>query len=434
MKKVLSIFGTCVVTDVFLHATNDSKMEYLIRNNAYQINPISVVDERKIEFLADLSIDGRWERSKKSLEMDINKDLFEIFESKRSDYLVIDLASFIFPVLQILDVNGNEIGLITWTPENRKYNEQKIINKILQSGYSYNILNSETYSNTLPKIIKKFCDKISKIWSANRVILINVKPVNQFISSGGELLKIPNAKSLSFYELMNKAFELFCAFLPGIHIINPLIPMFSSYDAMWGKAEFHAHKIYYDYVYECINKITEFNNDDSGLELLKDDYSKIMFELYQKSISKLLDKYYSSRRIAAFEIKRHQAAHVSDNYLNDINHYYNRYIPPSNSHGEYFDLLHTKTLNDFTEEIIGNTDIILLVSVCDSADKYYSNWIKREKLGLKKNLLIHEAYIAIIDGNGHVIEDFMQNGACHYSGEILVQDRYYWGGKRNKVY
>ena len=425
MKKSLTVFGACVSTDTFLHAINDNKMDFLIKNTAYQISPVTAIEKIPADFLMDFSPKGRFERTNSSFLSDVRKDFFNSCRLRKTDYLVIDFVATYFPILQIFDAVNDDVMVLTHGIEIKNHIEVDLYAFLQEKGLKYKLIPAIEYYELyrdIDSVINEFASICKEIWGQERIIVIHTISCKKFFTRKGTVGNVNISKQND--DIIEKCFKKFVELCPKVHVIEPLDNMVSSFDSMWGVGPFHAHKLYYQYVYDCVDKITDEydrNIEDKEVAQLREHYSSLLNEKLMQAYDTTVEKYERLFIESSFFINQHDNSRIilGNSYIQN-------------------ELRQAKSLNEYVDKLCKekNQGLLMFLSVRDSANKYWADFVTRGLLGIRTDVKFHMSYIAIVDiDQCECYEAYNEKAEkVSYHFEMVLKDNNYLTNQMEKYF
>lgn len=286
-EKRISVIGSCVCRDLFEKASDN----YTFHTDIRFSSPISMlskpVDFVKADFdcfIKDVpTVNGKW--YKKNLINDINKTAFDALKERHGDYLILDFAESRIPIAEISWSNKENTLLVTNSVSFRAHYNASFLKNILKDT-SISIHNPLSYSNEeWQKVIKEFASRLLTLFDEEKIILIKNMPARYFVNAKGVLRPYYSKDHFDsvclcdlLLERLNKDFIETC---PKCKVIE--IPPYAigSQKHKWGNHPFHFTEVYYDYLFKCVDAIT--NNNDN-LSMIYEKYSKLFKQEYDEAI------------------------------------------------------------------------------------------------------------------------------------------------------
>jgi len=291
LKNHISIFGVCCTRDVFgFHG--DTEGGYIIDSCiGGGISPISAVSSptsEDSELFRDqvLRISTYSNFVKRNSYFNLVKNWMPFLTRKKSDYLVIDMGSMRFPLMQ-----NKSDDKEFFTLNDRKLLE-KMVPQCFQGGYrEVDILSFDEATYCL--YMDKFLDIIKQQYNSSQIILIELQAVQIGITDEYEKVFGYNRKiqeTIKMFNLrMEKAYYYVKEKLNGCHYIEFPMNVISNKNHKWKKGVLHYVDEWYDYVYEAINIVTsdiyDYREERKKLDQLKHYYAEMMWKKYREEIT-----------------------------------------------------------------------------------------------------------------------------------------------------
>ena len=128
----------------------------------------------------------------------------------------------------------------------------------------------DTILKCMQEYAKWITDKLG--YSQNRIILIKNKMANQY-SDGKYLYNFDEQEYINrMNQILDKMYNILETLLPNCYVIDFIQGVYGDYFHKWGLFPLHFCTEYYDYLYECIDKISNKSIENNAAEK----------ELYQK--------------------------------------------------------------------------------------------------------------------------------------------------------
>lgn len=197
MKKTVSIIGCCVSRNIFY--TPQCQAVFEVDNYAFQITPYSMFDEPlNVPYDKLCEVEKR-PFARKTLDYNINKNIFQDFENKKSDYIVVDLMACSFILSEVGFNNKKTIvrmGQGVNSLENMKSNKWFADNE-----FSYKLRRfSEIDSNYVKEGLDKFIEWISSVYRREQVVVCRPYIPYKYIDNNLNVVSYPESKIKCFEE------------------------------------------------------------------------------------------------------------------------------------------------------------------------------------------------------------------------------------------
>lgn len=280
-KKVLNIYGSCILRDTFGMHEDDGG--YIINKYVRIPNPISLVTNSPLynvnEEIDDKCFVGVCESLKKYQILELRKHVFDYIGGD-SDYLIIDCVEFRRNLLYFPEIDGilSEID------------DEKLLNRYIDRKYiptDYKIINPlEIEKEQLYKYLKEFCDKFLSLYKKEKIILFEIEPVE--FHYDGKTIHAFNSKEYELAKEHNErikvCFDFVKKYMQGCHIVEFPKGVLGDTNHKWGKKPLHYTSEYYDYAKNAVDIITNnfVNNEEKKLQNLKEKYEKLIEDKYRK--------------------------------------------------------------------------------------------------------------------------------------------------------
>lgn len=292
-EKRITVIGSCVCRDLFEKASDnytfhtDFRFFSLI---SMLSKPVGFIKADFDCFVKDVkTVNGKW--YKKNLINDINKTAFNALKERHGDYLVLDFAESRISLAEIAWPNKAETLLVTNSVSFREHYNASLIKNIFK-GTTVTMHNPLQYTDEeWNKSVEIFAAKIKELFNEEKIILIKNMPARYFVNSKGALRPYYSKDHFDsvmlcdlLLEKLNKHFIEVC---PKCNVIE--IPPYAigSQKHKWGNHPFHFTETYYDYLFECVDSIT--------------DGKKNLSEIYNKYSSLFRQEYDNAVKTAATE-------------------------------------------------------------------------------------------------------------------------------------
>ena len=288
-EKRITVIGSCVCRDLFEKVSDNYSFHTDIRFSSpisMLAKPLGFVKADFDSFIKDVpTVNGKW--YKKNLINDINKTAFAALEDRHGDYLVLDFAESRIPLAEISWPNKSETLLVTNSVSFRAHYNASFNRNILK-GTKLSIHNPLQYSDEEWKqAVEEFANRILKLFKEEKIILIKNMPARYFVNSKGALRPYyskDHFDSVMLCDLLlNKLNKYFLDVCPKCNVIE--IPPYAigSQKHKWGNHPFHFREAYYDYLFKCVDLITNDGNKGE-LSNIYNEYSAIFKKEYDEAV------------------------------------------------------------------------------------------------------------------------------------------------------
>lgn len=403
----ISIYASSISRDVFKRYDSDNR--YNIKRYLSDISPLSLFGEKNIfssqyDNIMKINAPNFSAFSKRNFILDINKTGFDYLFEEETDYFVLDLAVIRFCLYFAKEKN---IYFTQSVPVSKIYNNAE---NILQIENPEVIKPTDISEENLEKCLKEMCDQILFHYSVDKIILLQVLPAKYAVYKNFLInMSEQNFKQdyiSSYPEIISMAYDFCSKYLSGCWCIELDERAFIS-DVLHHYSYHPLHYIneIYKYYYDAILIITnqtingekkksqllQLKNEvenliDTRLTTLNTDCTKIIFNL--KSFN-WAEKYDLSSRMY---LEVFGQRYASINYLGIIQKQYGLNILKTPE-----ELLNSNNLNEYITFISKNRDYVVLLSVRDTANRYWNKFTTKNLLGLKCDLSSEwrKSYVAI---------------------------------------
>ena len=289
MATSFNILGICVLRDIFSHHPNDGG--YKINQYVNSFPPL-FIHENGIS--VDIDRYNKTDTSdivsnfiKRSILFNVNRTVFDYVESKKSDYILIDMG------LARVDYYILENGQYCFGGYRSLYDRMSskgLFPKIIQAKPFNFLSTAEIKERTIA-----YCKKIKSLYDINKIILFEIKNSTLLYDSKKESISSFDPAAVRKAYLQNEFIE-FCFSvarkeLQGCHVVYmPKNVVCDAYHPL-KKGLLHFTQEYYDYGLESINIITKNmprDEEEKALNALRKDteelYAKKYFSALEKSI------------------------------------------------------------------------------------------------------------------------------------------------------
>ena len=277
--KDVTVIGSCVCRDLF--ETDSGNYEFL--TDIRFSSPISMLAERVdgVEvgfnnFIKNVkTVNGKW--YKKNLINDINKTAFDALYERHGEYLILDLAESRISIAKITWEDREKSLLVSNSVSFREHYKCSLSKNVFKKT-KITVINPLDYDIDFWEVtIKKFAEKITSLFSENKIILIKNMPAKYYKDNNGNLMPYYSGNHFDSIVLCDillpKLYDLFIKECPKCNIIE--IPPFAIglQSHKWGNHPFHFVPSYYEYLLKCVNSIIFDNN--KNLDSLYSEYKNI---------------------------------------------------------------------------------------------------------------------------------------------------------------
>lgn len=280
MKTSVNILGCCVSRDVF--GFQEDNGGYDIRQYLNWISPLLVFERRvplnreKMEALDVSAVGPAW--GKKCILHDMERTYLEYIKSKKSDYLIVDMANSRYDIVKFKD---GSMGT---------YSNVYIIDMMSDHGVCPEIESIDGCDSiSIEKIkeaIKNIANFIRQNYPVERVILLELKESFVFFDATSDsIYRYEDINTIYKHnKMMHFCFSLLKKELGGgVNIIYLPENIVCNRHHFWGNEPLHYTNEYYDYCFRAINLIINSDNIDNVnkcLEIMRNDCSDIYRKKY----------------------------------------------------------------------------------------------------------------------------------------------------------
>ena len=284
----ISILGTCVCRDIFGLHTDDGG--YIIDRFVQSISPFSIVNSIKGKVDADetkkalISFDKIPNFYKKCMFLEYQGKVWSYLAEKKSDYLLMDLGCARYDLHSIRGGYFSPDMLDLTAKRNQTQLMKTVFGEIYVSDLEDPL---EWEDEKFFSGLDIFIDNLKCIYPEEKIILLEIKPVYQFVFGDAVRCSSSTFEMYKKWEKrIDKAFIYVKRKLKKAHIIRFPITTVGNLRHKWGLNGLHYIDAYYDYALKAINIITSQHSDSvkENLEILLYDYTHILWEDYNKSI------------------------------------------------------------------------------------------------------------------------------------------------------
>lgn len=220
MKKSVSIIGSCISRNIFY--TPQCQEVFDVDNYAFQMIPYSMFDEPWNVPYDILSEMEKRPFVKKTLFYNINKNVCQEFENKKTDYIVVDLLACSM-ILSEMCLNNKKtivrIGQGLNSLESMKNNKWFIDN-----GFSYKLRNfSEIDYNYIINGLDKFIEWISSIYRKEQIVICRPYLPHKYIDENMNVVSYSESKIKCFKaesSNINELTEYLISKLKGCKVLD----------------------------------------------------------------------------------------------------------------------------------------------------------------------------------------------------------------------
>jgi hypothetical protein len=223
-KNDVDIHGSCVSRDILNYDYNNELTlgKYLARSSF-----VSAVAEPFPEEI-DLNIASPWQ--KRTVEIDLKKELFKQLSDDNANYLLIDFID------ERLALMKYENSIITISDELKNSNFQDLF-----QGETINKFNLE--KSIWKRSMKEYLEKLLKIYKEEKIIIHETYFVDSYITKNGEI-KSFHENQIAYNKQINALLEEYYNHienkLPNANIINIIENYNLAYeDHIWGNQPVH---------------------------------------------------------------------------------------------------------------------------------------------------------------------------------------------------
>ena len=266
----VTIFGSCISRDVFNYI---DKNIMVVKTNIQRNAIKSIWSEALPQNLVnDAPGNSSW--ANRMLRISCLKHLTEVIRTAPTDYIMLDLYEERLPIYQLTIENKTillpKYGGTEWLVGQLKYNDAKVLN-----GWDFS-------DDFLTENVKKTIDYLLQFYKQEQIIINEAYLLKEYIEDNLNICPMPNQSYIDRINLhLEKMYDLVKSFLPNAHIIKmPKNTLAEKYH-IWGLANVHAERSFYEYVAESVGVIAGFNktNSQEGLYLCRDRENSIRKEL-----------------------------------------------------------------------------------------------------------------------------------------------------------
>jgi len=405
MKASLSLFGTCVADNIFYYMGMAGKNEFLIRNRWFQVNPVSLVTGAAIHGLRDFQPRDGWHMKVTSAEMDIRKDFAERIQKKKADYLVMDLTSCDFELLEIREKNASEAGYLSWRFGVASNNAQEIYRILREQGATYSVKQMKALEGVVnfEEAIGKWLRILLSAYDEDRIILIDASLARYGIRLDKTYDIFYEGPAVNPY--WDRAFRVIKDRAPGCHIISRLPLVLADAGHFMNVGALHYHEKYYEYLYRAIEIITDRSDrtqEQERLQALAAEYTGIMDGIRERGVEELMRKWRRERMTVSYALMlERNLIGGGISYLEKLRSFYQIDVAAPLSVA-----YEVKNLNEYVECIVREArGYVLFLAVCNSVGGAWEDFKTRSCLGLKVDLAKKNrvSYAAVVDVEEQIV-------------------------------
>lgn len=277
--KTISVIGSCACRDLF---EKDNGENFSFHTDFRFMSPISMLSS-PVDFIhADYDsfvkdvkvVNGKWYR--KNLLNDINKTAFKALHENHGEFLVLDFAESRISLAEISWPNKEDKLLVSYSTSFRAHYNASFKKNIFKD-INIRITNPLSYDDECwKKTIKEFSNELKSIFQEEKIILIKNMPATSFVDYEGMLRPYYSRDHFNSILLCNLLLEKLNRFFidccPRCSVIEIPDHALGYQKHKWGNHPFHFTEIYYDYLLECVKKIT---SEDKNIDSIYEKYSAL---------------------------------------------------------------------------------------------------------------------------------------------------------------
>ena len=249
-RKICNIIGSCVTRDVFELEDNDSfNVNCYVGRNGIISSCMAPIDT---QMLYNPNDKIGWEN--RMVLCDMSKSMFRLLADKSSEWLIIDLIDERFGLLEV-----KTSVLTTYITYSQVLQRSPYLNMVIKDK-RYTVMDQDDISDFLIKeMFKQFCEKVSHLYPAEKIIIHKAYPVFKYRALDGEIkdfnhgdviLKYRNRLS-KYYNLLEENFG------NKVYTIEMPDNTIGDESHKWGLASTHFTKDYYEYILQQMKNIIQ---------------------------------------------------------------------------------------------------------------------------------------------------------------------------------
>lgn len=268
----ITVFGSCISRDVFNYI---DKNIMVVKTNIQRNAIKSIWSDALPQYLiADAPNNTSW--ANRMLRISCLKHFTDVIRSEPSDYIMLDLYEERLPIYNINIENKTillpKYGATEWLVEHFKFGDIKT-------------LNCWDFSDDfLIKNVKTTIDFLLQFYKQEQIIINEAYLLKEFIDDDLSIGFMPNHGYIDKINLhLEKMYAILKSFLPEAHIIKMPTNTLAEKYHIWGLANVHAERSFYEYVAESVGVIAGYNktNTQEGLYLCQNRENQMRKELLQ---------------------------------------------------------------------------------------------------------------------------------------------------------
>lgn len=257
----INIYGSCVSRDIFEF---DIEKQFSIPIYIARTSILSNINTNTWNISsADIDLDSKFQRE--AVTADLNKTVYDKFESNMSDYLLID---FIDERFRIAKVN-NLYATYSVEMMNSHFLDDK--NYILLDKKPSIVGNTFVFEDKdINQYIKEFAERIKNIYDENRIIIHKAFMRDEYISKEGKLVKFEPHICLDVKNknaMLDFMYRKLSEYLPHSYVIDASGKYYISERHRWGLTPMHYEDGYYEELLCQIKDIVLLQTTNNNLKL-----------------------------------------------------------------------------------------------------------------------------------------------------------------------
>ncbi len=239
--KRFNIHGSCISRDLFNFSS-----EYPISIDKYlaRQSMISSVSSRIDINLNDYNLNFANNFAKKSIESDINKNIFDILKENKSDYLIIELLDERFNLVKVKN---------SYITNSVELQQSKLLDYINGDIIHKKDLNSDIWKECIDLYVKN----IIKIYNQESIIIHKVYFLNRYLDKNNNKVEFNNEtikKNNIYNSILDDYYNYLIEKLPKAKVIDLTRDFLAYENHRWGLAPYHYEDDYYKKVLKEIYK------------------------------------------------------------------------------------------------------------------------------------------------------------------------------------
>lgn len=279
----INILGTCVIRDTF---REQGDRGCSIKRFVQSVSPYAAVTGGGVvaneDELERQIAEGKTSNfNKRNLLLDINKKAFDFVREEQADWLLIDMACCRY-------------DLYYFREQDAYTSKTGVLDEIYSSDVlaEHELIDTDTIADDiLYALLDRYIEKLKETQSPDKMVLFEIKAGDMMLNKDGKISNFDIERAKRYNRRMDKAFRYVRGRLDGCHVIEFPDEVLLDEGHIWGKANLHYTKDYYQYAYEAFQIIMQCKNPADErvfLDALRQEHERKMREKYKPNWTRTL--------------------------------------------------------------------------------------------------------------------------------------------------